>query len=209
MLGVGGSALGPELAIDALRPRNGRRFLLIDTVDPSGINRVLEEMNPNVQPCWLHPKVVALRKRCRCCVLSKQNTRTRGSVLRTTQSQSPAPAHRWKRWQKAGLIHSRMGMGWWKNKRHRRRWTPSDAFVRSRYRRLPTWCTRHGHVDPATISRQSCSEPRGGVGQSSSEQCGRDPILRSFTTSQSISSATIMESLEKARIEKANPHTPD
>ena len=34
MLGVGGSALGPELAIDALRPRNGRRFLLIDTVDP-------------------------------------------------------------------------------------------------------------------------------------------------------------------------------
>ena len=46
MLGVGGSALGPELAIDALRNADGRRFLLIDTVDPSGIKRVLAEMNP-------------------------------------------------------------------------------------------------------------------------------------------------------------------
>ena len=46
MLGVGGSALGPELAIDALRPKGTRRFLLIDTVDPAGIERVLDEVEP-------------------------------------------------------------------------------------------------------------------------------------------------------------------
>ena len=46
MLGVGGSALGPELALDALRPKDGRKFLLIDTVDPAGIHRTLEDMDP-------------------------------------------------------------------------------------------------------------------------------------------------------------------
>jgi glucose-6-phosphate isomerase len=46
MIGIGGSALGPELAIDALRPSDGRRFLLIDTVDPRGMARVLGEVDP-------------------------------------------------------------------------------------------------------------------------------------------------------------------
>jgi glucose-6-phosphate isomerase len=46
MIGIGGSALGPELAIDALRPSDGRRFLLIDTVDPSGVARVLAQIDP-------------------------------------------------------------------------------------------------------------------------------------------------------------------
>jgi len=47
MLGVGGSALGPELAIDALQATGTRQFLLIDTVDPSGVKRTLAQMNPS------------------------------------------------------------------------------------------------------------------------------------------------------------------
>jgi glucose-6-phosphate isomerase len=44
MIGIGGSALGPALAIEALSPSNGRRFLLIDTIDPSAIQDTLEQL---------------------------------------------------------------------------------------------------------------------------------------------------------------------
>jgi len=48
LVGIGGSALGPELVIDALRTENGRRFFLIDTVDPDGMRRVLEKIEPKM-----------------------------------------------------------------------------------------------------------------------------------------------------------------
>ncbi|MGB0638013.1 MAG: glucose-6-phosphate isomerase [Myxococcota bacterium] len=46
LVGIGGSALGPELAIDALRPPQGRRFVLLDTIDPRAIERRLQEIDP-------------------------------------------------------------------------------------------------------------------------------------------------------------------
>jgi len=45
-IGVGGSALGPELAIDALRKPDARRFVLIDTVDPVGLTKILRTVDP-------------------------------------------------------------------------------------------------------------------------------------------------------------------
>jgi len=45
-IGVGGSALGPELVIDALRKPNARRFVLIDTVDPVGLTEILRSVDP-------------------------------------------------------------------------------------------------------------------------------------------------------------------
>ena len=44
-VGIGGSALGPELAIDALAQRGARQFHILDTVDPSGIRRILDEID--------------------------------------------------------------------------------------------------------------------------------------------------------------------
>jgi glucose-6-phosphate isomerase len=46
LIGIGGSALGPELAVDALRPPHGRRFVLLDTVDAPAIERRLQEIDP-------------------------------------------------------------------------------------------------------------------------------------------------------------------
>ncbi len=46
LVGIGGSALGPELAIDALRPTSGRRFVLLDTIDAPAIERRLQEIDP-------------------------------------------------------------------------------------------------------------------------------------------------------------------
>jgi glucose-6-phosphate isomerase len=46
LVGIGGSALGPELAIDALRPPHGRRFVLLDTIDAPAIERRLQEIDP-------------------------------------------------------------------------------------------------------------------------------------------------------------------
>lgn len=45
-IGVGGSALGPELLHDALCTPDSRRFELIDTVDPEAIAATLERLNP-------------------------------------------------------------------------------------------------------------------------------------------------------------------
>jgi len=45
-IGIGGSALGPELVIDALGNDRGRRFVLLDTVDPPRVQKVLESINP-------------------------------------------------------------------------------------------------------------------------------------------------------------------
>jgi len=45
-IGIGGSALGPELAIDALRKPNGRRFVLVDTVDTVGLAETLRTIDP-------------------------------------------------------------------------------------------------------------------------------------------------------------------
>ena len=45
-IGIGGSALGPELAMDALWDGGGRRFVLLDTVDPPRVQSILESINP-------------------------------------------------------------------------------------------------------------------------------------------------------------------
>ena len=45
LVGIGGSALGPALAIEALGDRSGRSFHLLDTVDPQGVVDVLKDIN--------------------------------------------------------------------------------------------------------------------------------------------------------------------
>ena len=45
-IGVGGSALGSELVIDALKKPDSRRFVLIDTVDPVGLTEILRSVDP-------------------------------------------------------------------------------------------------------------------------------------------------------------------
>ncbi len=45
MIGIGGSALGPELAIDALA-QHPERFHLLDSADPDGIARTLSRVDP-------------------------------------------------------------------------------------------------------------------------------------------------------------------
>jgi glucose-6-phosphate isomerase len=44
LIGIGGSALGPALAIDALSQEEARRFLLLDTVDPQAIAEMLTKL---------------------------------------------------------------------------------------------------------------------------------------------------------------------
>jgi glucose-6-phosphate isomerase len=44
LIGIGGSALGPALAIDALSQQDARRFLLLDTVDPHAITDMLTQL---------------------------------------------------------------------------------------------------------------------------------------------------------------------
>ena len=44
MVGIGGSALGPQLLVDAL-PTQGLKVSFIDNTDPAGIDRVLESLN--------------------------------------------------------------------------------------------------------------------------------------------------------------------
>ena len=41
LVGIGGSALGPALAIEALGAPSGRRLVLLDTVDPEGVKKIL------------------------------------------------------------------------------------------------------------------------------------------------------------------------
>ena len=41
LVGIGGSALGPALAIEALGAPSGRRLVLLDTVDPEGVKDIL------------------------------------------------------------------------------------------------------------------------------------------------------------------------
>ena len=41
LVGIGGSALGPALAIEALGAPSGRRLVLLDTVDPEGVKAIL------------------------------------------------------------------------------------------------------------------------------------------------------------------------
>ena len=45
-VGIGGSALGPELVIDALCTSHSRQFVLLDTVDPPRIQRIFNRINP-------------------------------------------------------------------------------------------------------------------------------------------------------------------
>lgn len=46
-VGLGGSALGPELIHDALKPSDGPRFVLLDTVDPSAVASMLDGIDPS------------------------------------------------------------------------------------------------------------------------------------------------------------------
>jgi glucose-6-phosphate isomerase len=45
LIGIGGSALGPELVVDALA-KSPERFHLLDSVDPDGIARTLRQVDP-------------------------------------------------------------------------------------------------------------------------------------------------------------------
>ncbi len=45
-IGFGGSALGPELVIDALKKPGSPRFVLVDTVDPAGLTEILRSIEP-------------------------------------------------------------------------------------------------------------------------------------------------------------------
>lgn len=46
-VGLGGSALGPELIHDALAPADSPRFVLLDTVDPSAVASILDSIDPS------------------------------------------------------------------------------------------------------------------------------------------------------------------
>lgn len=46
LIGIGGSALGPELAIDALAPSK-ERFFILDSADPTGIQDTLKRIDPS------------------------------------------------------------------------------------------------------------------------------------------------------------------
>ena len=46
LVGIGGSALGPALAIEALGSPSGRRLILLDTVDPEGVKDILSQVKP-------------------------------------------------------------------------------------------------------------------------------------------------------------------
>jgi len=46
LVGIGGSALGPALAIEALGAPSGRRLVLLDTVDPEGVKAILATVDP-------------------------------------------------------------------------------------------------------------------------------------------------------------------
>ncbi len=47
LVGIGGSALGPALAIEALGSPSGRRLVLLDTVDPAGVSQILSTVDPS------------------------------------------------------------------------------------------------------------------------------------------------------------------
>ena len=46
LVGIGGSALGPALAIEALGSPSGRRLVLLDTVDPEGVKAAINSIDP-------------------------------------------------------------------------------------------------------------------------------------------------------------------
>ena len=47
LVGIGGSALGPELVFDALGAPSGRRLVVLDTVDSAGVQRKLDSVTPS------------------------------------------------------------------------------------------------------------------------------------------------------------------
>jgi len=49
VIGIGGSALGPQFLADALDPKTGLKIHFLDNTDPDGIDRVLTEIAPAIR----------------------------------------------------------------------------------------------------------------------------------------------------------------
>ncbi len=74
-IGIGGSALGPELVLDALEPtQKGLTVRFLNNTDPDGIHRVLRDLGPNLR----HTLIVVVSK-------SGGTAETRNGMLLATE----------------------------------------------------------------------------------------------------------------------------